>query len=173
MTGAAPAAVTGAGPSVDRGPIVGGLILAGIGLFLLFAQLVPQAGTWIPLLIGLIFLGAFIVRREYGLLVAGSIISGVGLGVVLSSDVAGELSGAVLMLSIAAGFLAIWVVASLLRLPGNHWWPFIPGGILAFIGAIQLADADVGGVLRWWPLLLIGIGALIVAGAMRRSRGHA
>jgi hypothetical protein len=155
---------------VDRGPIAGGIVLAAIGTFLLFAQLVDDAGLWIPLLLGLIFLGAFVIRREYGFLVAGSIISGVGLGVILADRVPGELSGAILMLSIAAGFLAIWAISALLRLPENHWWPFIPGGILAIVGVVQLADADVFGALRWWPLILIVVGALIVANAVRRPR---
>jgi hypothetical protein len=157
-------------PAVDRGPVAAGAILASIGVFLLFGQLVTNAGLWIPLLLGLIFLGAFILRREYGFLVAGSIISGVGLGVILVDRVPGELSGAVLLLSVAAGFLAIWVVSALLRLPENHWWPLIPGGIVAVIGTIQLADADVFGALRWWPLVLIAAGALIVVNASRRSR---
>ena len=150
--------------------MAGGLFVIGLGLFLLFTQQVPDAGAWIPFFIGLIFLGAFVARREYGFLVAGSIISGVGVGVVLATAAPGELSGAVTMLSIAAGFLGIWVIGTLMQLPENHWWPFIPGGILAVVGAIQLADADVDGILRWWPIVLIGIGALIVGNAA--LRGH-
>ena len=157
-------------PGVDRGPVAGGLLLAGLGAFLLFAQLVPDAGTWIPLFIGLIFLGAFAVRREYGLLVAGSIISGAGLGVVLQDARPGELSGAVMLLSVAAGFVAIWSISALLRLPENHWWPLIPGGIVALLGAMQLAEANAFGVMRWWPLALIIVGILLIGRAMSRSR---
>jgi hypothetical protein len=149
MKGNEPGPAPAAGRYAERRPIVGGLIVLGIGLFLLFGQHVPDAGQWIPLFIGLIFLGAFVVRREYGFLVAGSILSGVGAGIVLAGAAANALSGAVFMLSMAAGFVSIWVVATLLRIPGNHWWPFIPGGILALVGVIQLADADVDEVLRW------------------------
>lgn len=152
---------------VDRGPIAGGFLVIGIGLFLLFAQTVPDAGLWIPLIIGLVFLAAFVARREFGFLVAGSIIAGVGAGIVLAQRAPGELSGAAMMLSMAAGFLAIWAISTALRLPEAHWWPFIPGGILAFIGVIQLTDA---GVLRWWPLILVAIGAIMIASTRRRSQ---
>ncbi len=153
--------------SVDHGPIAGGVVVVGIGVFLLFAQMVPDAGLWIPFIIGLVFLAAFVARREYGFLVAGSIIAGVGAGVVLAQRVPGEFAGAAMLLSMAAGFLAIWAISTLLRLPEAHWWPFIPGGILAFIGVVQLSDA---GVLRWWPIILVAIGAIIIANSVRRSQ---
>lgn len=75
-----------------------------------------------------------------------------------------------MVLSLAAGFVALWVVGSLLRLPHNHWWPLIPGGILALVGAVELAEADVEGVIRWWPLILIAAGVLIVGRAVVRQR---
>jgi hypothetical protein len=61
-------------------------------------------------------------------------------------------------------------VGTLLRLPGNHWWPFIPGGVLALVGASQLSEADVDSVLRWWPLIIVAIGLLIIARAWLGSR---
>jgi hypothetical protein len=70
-------------------------VVVGIGLFLPLGQVVSDAGQWIPLFIGLVFLAAFVVRREYGFLVAGSIITGVGAGVVLQDLAPGELSDAV------------------------------------------------------------------------------
>jgi hypothetical protein len=104
------------------------------------------------------------------LLVAGSIITGVGAGVVLQDVAPNDLSDAVTTLCIAAGFLSIWVVGTLLRLPGNHWWPFIPGGVLALVGASQVSEADVDGALRWWPLIIVAIGVLVIARAWLGSR---
>jgi hypothetical protein len=156
--------------SVDRGPIIGGFIVAGIGLFLLFGQIVSNVGQWIPLFVGLVFLAAFIARREYGFLVAGCIITGVGAGIVLAERASGDLSGAAMLLSIAAGFLAIWVVGAVLRLPENHWWPFIPGGILAIVGITQLADARGYGDLRLWPLIIVGLGVLLIGRALLDQR---
>jgi hypothetical protein len=154
----------------NRGPIIGGFIVAGIGLFLLFGQLVSNVGQWIPLFVGLIFLAAFVARREYGFLVPGCIIAGVGAGIVLAEAAPSDLSGATLLLSMAAGFLAIWVIGALLRLPENHWWPFIPGGILALVGAMQLADTRVGGGLRLWPLVIVALGVLIIGRTLLDQR---
>ena len=77
---------------------------------------------------------------------------------------------ATILLSIAAGFASIWVLGRLLRLPDNHPWPFIPAGIIALVAGVQLADADVDGVLRWWPLVIIALGALIIGTALLRRR---
>ena len=161
---------------------MGGIVIVGIGLFLLLGQLVPDIGRWIPLLVGLVFLAVFIVRREYGFLVPGCIVSGVGIGILLAGAVDDRWSGAVVLFSIAGGFIAIWLVSTLLRLgeqewprgmgreaAGAQWWPLIPGGILAIIGVIVLAeegfDSD---LLRWWPLLIIGAGLVVLVSALSR-----
>ena len=161
--------------------------MVGIGVFLLLAQLVPDIGRWIPLFIGLVFLAGFVARREYGLLVAGCIISGVGVGIVLANAVDEPWSGAVVLLSIAGGFIAIWLVSRLLRAAdkgwpsgasreaaGALWWPLIPGGILALVSIVVLAeegfDSD---VLRWWPVILIAVGVVVIVSALsRRGSGQ-
>jgi len=161
---------------------VAGVVIIGIGLFFLLAQYIPDIGRWIPLFIGLVFLAAFLPRREYGFLIPGCIISGVGVGVILSGVVDDRWSGAVTLLSIAGGFVAIWLVSVLLRRADRDWprgssrdagralwWPLIPGGILALVGLMVLAeegfDSDIG---RWWPLLLIGAGIVIFVSALSR-----
>jgi len=167
---------------------VAGVVIIGIGAFFLLAQLIPDIGRWIPLLIGLIFLAAFVPKREYGFLIPGCIISGVGVGVVLTGVVDDRWLGSVMLFSIAGGFIAIWVVSVLLRLVDKDWprgasrdaaqalwWPLIPGGILALIGVVVLTeegfDSD---LLRWWPLLIIGAGIVVLLSALsRRDDGQA
>jgi LiaI-LiaF-like transmembrane region len=165
---------------------VAGAIIISIGVFLLLGQLMPDVGRWIPLAIGLLFLLGFVGRREYGLLVAGCIISGVGVGVVLEGVVDAPWSGAIVVLSLAGGFIAIWVISTLLRLGEDQrlrpdgrpvaragWWPLIPGGILALVGLVALAeegfDSD---IVRWWPVLLIAAGVLVLwnSRSTRRTR---
>ena len=172
----------GADTRRDRGAIVAGVVIIGIGVFFLLGQVVPNIGRWIPLLIGLLFLAAFIARREYGFLIPGCIISGVGVGVLLSESVDEQWSGAVVLLSVAGGFIAIWLVSVLLRAGDREWprgasrdaaralwWPLIPGGILALVAVIVLAeegfDSD---LLRWWPVLLIAAGVVILLSALSR-----
>jgi hypothetical protein len=164
---------------------VAGLVIVGIGVFFLLAQFIPDIGRWIPLFIGLIFLAAFIPKREYGFLIPGCIVSGVGVGVVLAGILDDPWSGAAVLFSIAGGFIAIWVVSVLIRLGDKGWprgqsrdaaqalwWPLIPGGILVLIGLVVLAEDGIGGdVLRWWPLLIIGAGLVILVSALSRRGG--
>ncbi len=160
------------------------MVIISVGVFLLLAQLVPDIGRWIPLLIGLIFLAAFVPQREYGFLIPGCILTGVGVGVVLAGVVDNPWSGAAVLLSLAGGFIAIWVVSVLLRRVDRAWprgssrdaaralwWPLIPGGILALIGLIALAEDGLASwydVLRWWPLLIIGVGIVVLVSALVR-----
>ena len=154
----------------DRGAMVAGIVVVGIGVFLLLGQLVPDTGTWNPLIVGLVFLAAALFRREYGFLVPGGIISGVGVGVLLEPAFDEPWAGAILLFSIAAGFASIWVLGQLMRMPENHPWPLIPASIIALVAGVQLADADVDGVMRWWPLIIIAFGVVIIESALLRRR---
>ena len=163
------------------------MVVIGIGLFFLLAQFVPDIGRWIPLAVGVIFLAAFLPNREYGFLIPGCIVSGVGVGIVLEGVVDDPWSGAIVLLSLAGGFIAIWVVSMLIRATDKGWprgdsrdakdalwWPLIPGGILAFIGLVVLLDGFESDLLRWWPLLLIGAGVVVLISALsRRGNGRA
>jgi hypothetical protein len=147
---------------------VAGLVIAGIGLFFLAGQLEPDVGRFVTMIIGLALLAVFVITRQYGFLVPGSLITGVGIGVALGSAADGQEASGLMMLAIAGGFLGIWVIGSIYRLPQNHWWPLIPGGILTLIGLVQLSRADVTASLRMWPILLIIGGAFVLARAIGR-----
>jgi len=152
---------------------VGGAILIGIGLAFLVGQVIPDAGNYIVLAIGLTFLAAFAVTREYGFLVPGGIVTGVGAGVVIAGNTTGVEGGSLFMLAIGSGFVAIWVIGLAFHVRENHPWPLIPGLILSGIGAASLAGtryADIGRL--GWPIALIALGAiLLVRGWLRRPGG--
>ena len=139
-----------------------------MGLFFLAGQLEPDIGRVVTMFIGLALLAVFVITREYGFLVPGSILTGIGIGIVLDSAASGEVESGVMMLALAGGFLGIWVIGSIYRLPQNHWWPLIPGGILTLIGLVQITQTDVAGALRLWPILLIVLGAFLLAQAIHR-----
>jgi hypothetical protein len=53
------------------------------------------------------------------------------------------------------------------------WWPLIPGGILLLVALVVLAEEGIGAdLLRWWPLLLIGAGLVMVLGYLSRQRRY-
>jgi hypothetical protein len=147
---------------------VAGLVIAGMGLFFLAGELEPDIGRFVTLIIGLSLMAVFVLRREYGFLVPGSILTGVGIGIALEPAAVGDDDSGVMMLALAGGFLGIWVLGSLYRLRQNHWWPLIPGGILTLIGMVQVSRTDVNGALDLWPILLIVAGALVLGRTLTR-----
>ena len=168
----------------DPGGLIAGIVVLGIGLFFLLAQVVPDLGRWIVLLVSLPFLGAFVIKREYGFLIPGCIIAGVGVGVLLSGVVDDRWSGAVVLLSFAGGFIAIWLESVMLRADDKDWptgpsreaaqalwWPLIPGGILVLVAIIVLAEEGFeSDLLQWWPSLLIAAGLVIILANLSRRR---
>jgi len=158
--------------SSDRrnGPLIGGIVLVVIGVGLLVGQLVPDFGRYVVLVIGLGLLALFVVTRSYGALVGGSITTGVGVGVALTSIWTGELAAAAVLLSIGGGFLFIWLVTYLLRMPEHHFWPLIPGAIMATIGAALAIGGMAVSVIAYWPVVLIGLGIVLMIVAYTRRR---
>lgn len=145
---------------------IGGAVLILLGLFFLVARFVPTIVPYIVLLVGLGLLGLFAVTRAYGVLIPAGIVTGVGTGIVLAARTSGQASGAVFMLSLGAGFLAVWVLGVLFRVRENHWWPLIPGGILTLIGVALAGSGTAQALLEllgnWWPLILIVVGGWLV-----------
>src|SRR3972149_8468277 len=63
---------------------IGGLLLIRIGVVLLVGQWLPDVGRYAPLAIGLALTVIFIVTRNPGALIGGSIVTGIGAGIVLA-----------------------------------------------------------------------------------------
>lgn len=141
-----------------------GLILIAIGLGLYVIDRVEGIGPEaVMLIIGAAFLIAYFVRKNYGLLVPGCILLGIGIGNVgRGSFLAfGESS----FLGLGFGFIAIYVIARLYE-GKTQWWPLIPGGVM-LIMAIPRGHELVGYLWGHWQLLLVLIGVLILIGAFR------
>jgi hypothetical protein len=152
---------------------LGGAILIAVGLMLLAAQTMPEAGRWFVLGLGLVFLAAFLTTRHYGFLVPGGILTGLGAGIAATTWVTeGEASGALVVGGLALGFVLIWLVAEFMALAERHPWPLVPGVILGIV-AVGIA-ANQPDVERWMGL---GVGAVMVllGGVLilRRARGPA
>jgi hypothetical protein len=142
------------------------LVVLGLGLFAI--QLVGGMGDAAVLfLIGGLFVLAYFWRGVYGLLIPGCILLGLGLGRVgeQAGFAVGELEG----IGLGVGFLAIYLIDSIYR-ERTHWWPLIPGVILAGGGIVRLS-ADLQRVLAvGWPLLLVLAGLLLLSGGLNIGR---
>jgi hypothetical protein len=125
-------------------------------------------GGWIVTLIGLGFLGAFAYTRLYGYLIPGSIMTGLGLGIVASQAIAfaaDEGTGGAVVLGLGAGFLGIWAIGTLVHTAQHHWWPLIPGGILAAVGTALLIGGGAIEALDYWGVILVAIGLIVIVRA--------
>jgi hypothetical protein len=162
-----------------RDGLVGGLILVVIGLVALVGQFInfgsfPDLELLILPVIGVILLLWGIFAREAGPIIPGGIMSGIGLGIFLTSGplelASGDNGGGVFMLSFALGWVLITVLTAVFT-SETHWWALIPAAIMGLIGGTVL----VGGVFetiltllgKFWPLALIVLGVGILAQAMR------
>ena len=155
-----------------RSALVGGALLIAIGLLVLLAQNV-QAETlgllFLPALGGL-FLIAGIVGRQAGFIIPGGILTGIGLGVVFTQNPAliatDTTKGGVFFIGFALGWFLITVLSKLFTRE-TQWWALIPGAIMALIGGALMLGGTALNVLefvgRWWPLILVALGLVIIA----------
>lgn len=150
---------------IDRGMVLG-IVLILVGLVLYFEDWEWLDADWILVILGVVFLAVYLAKRRFGLLVAGSILAGLGAGQLLEDSLLRTVDAEAMGLAI--GFVAISAIA--LAVEGSRlWWPLVPGGILIVValpGAAGLVDF----LLANWPLLLVLAGVVLV---VRGWRSHA
>lgn len=137
-----------------------GVLLVGLGALWLLSRMGGGAleleGGMVLLTIGSVFYFFGLWRRIYGLIIPGSILTGLSVGVTFA-DVT---NGVSVLWGLALGFMAIYALgAGLFKLRSP--WPVIPAVILFAIGtivAVSSLPAFFGAAFVWLPLLLIGAG---------------
>lgn len=148
-----------------RSRIVSGITLIGIGLLLFWLTRVEDiADSVLFFVIGSLFLGAYLYSKNYGLLIPGCLLLGLGAGTLLENM---EQFDEPWQIGLGAGFVAIFVI-TLLYERRAHWWPLIPGGVL-LLSAFEFGDE----LMRFlfsggWPLVLVVIGVVILLGAFTK-----
>lgn len=163
-------------------PYILGIGFISVGLAIFLEQILKTG--WLVLVIlpigGAVFLVESTRAKKFGLLIAGSLIFGAGIGGFLyfSSAFPISLEQRIgwLIIAFSAGWALItagstWVV------PQRVWWPMIPGGILFFVGLcflitpLRLVDfvlfitVGVGIVLLIWGVFWRIFG-LIIPGSL-------
>jgi hypothetical protein len=161
-------------PADQRDTLTLGVILVAVGGGALALRVLPASGPAVVLAIGLGLLVAFAFLRRYAALVPGSIMTGLGAGIVASeaSWFPGADTGGIIVAGLGLGFLGIWLIGSLARLPENHPWPLIPGGILTTIGVALSLGGAYRDMLDFWPLALIAVGLLVLLRAVASREGE-
>jgi hypothetical protein len=155
-------------PSEKKSQVVAGLamIVLGLGLF----GLIRTDGSFGPIafiaLMGGGFLSAYFYTRNFGYLVPGCILLGIGIGSLWEDSMFAF--GDSVQIGLGCGFIAIYVIG-LLYGGRNQWWPLVPGGFLVVTGMPRNTP-----LFAWmafnWPLVFVLIGIVIVFSALRSTR---
>jgi hypothetical protein len=160
--------------------VITGVVVIALGLIMLIATVTESqlVGQMIVLLLGVTFLAWGVMVRHPAPLIPGCILSGLGVGILLSqwlsTSMSGQAQGGIVTLCMGLGFLLIMPAQQYFTRQGTHWWPLIPGGILSLTGfGLLLGDAGLT-MLTWmgrlWPLAVIGVGLALLYQAMRSQR---
>ena len=111
------------------------------------------------MVIGGLFMAAYLYQGAYGLLIPGCLLLGLGLGAIGKRVMPGAVDFDALGLGV--GFVGIYVIA-LASAGRSHWWPFIPGLALMIAG---LASGHTGFerlLAQGWPLILVLLGLVLL-----------
>jgi uncharacterized membrane protein len=154
------------------------LILIVVGLLALVPNIVtvPDIGPYVLPVIGVVVLAYGLFAWRYGATVAGSIMTGLGVGVLFTqtrNDLTGNVEGGIIVLCLAAGFIGVALMNVLFERKA-FWWPLIPGVILGVVGALLTIDSrDSINLLeqigRYWPILLMLLGVWML---LRHDEGQ-
>lgn len=155
--------------SRQSGRLVAGLILIGAGILVAIGNLNILSGALFLGALAAIFLTAGLVTSRFGLLIPGSILSSLAVGVALVEGPFAHFQepfrGGIFMLAFASGFLLITLFSAFFQTRRGILWGFlIPAVGLALMGTLMVA----GGLhLIWlanyiWPAVLILIGAVLI-----------
>jgi len=152
--------------SVNRARLIPGLVLIFLGIAFLLMQYVEFGPGLFLVFLGLIFLIPYALTRAYGLLIPGCILAGIGVGLMFDRP---PLNTAVTVpIGLGLGFIAIFV-AQLVFTRESHWWSLIPGGLLVLAGIADGIPQAQTLIEKGWPLILVLIGLLIMAGQFWRT----
>lgn len=143
--------------AVGRSVVGTVLVVLGVGIFI--EQVSGTNLNFLPLLIGSALIAGWAQTRCRGLLIAGSIVAGAGLGALLRPAVGPVFEDAVMNLSLASGFASIYLLSD----PKPNW-PLIASTVLVVLAALDLGD-----VSRVIPTSVVELGlptVVILAGVV-------
>ncbi|MTI70283.1 MAG: hypothetical protein FH751_08535 [Firmicutes bacterium] len=139
------------------------LILAGIFIFLENTNIVPNE-TYIVVL-GIAFLIGYYNKKKTGYLIAGLILTGIGLSQVLDRMVYNlDLSGLLVFIGLGAAFLIVYFTK------GKEGFVY-PGCILPAIGIHSFLEDLIIGDIGWLFFFLISISFYAIYLLIHRNKG--
>lgn len=171
-------------PYGRRRSITPGVVLVGAGVVCLFWVLLSPTGAVPLLILGGVLTGIALRNGTRGLLVPGSLMLGLAVGVIaaaLLGHISGAYGAAATLGGLGAGFLALPMLDRI-RQPYStaFGWTRLPGAILlglaalfALLGTLSVAARTLGLAFHFWPVLLIAGGLWFVYRHRRRQTQRA
>ena len=145
------------------------LVLVGIGLLIQAALPIDtiSAGTVLLFALGIALIAGWLFGGSWLAAIPGTLLVALGVARLISELNIYNGSGTT-ALSLAAGFLVIWVIG--LARERRSRWPLVVAAILGLIGGIQvfgnLQNIPELGVV--WPVVIIAVGVLLLISSRRR-----
>ena len=145
--------------------VIPGLTLLSLAVIIFLDTVAPSVGNLVNGSIFLASLGlSFILillvtrGRQWWAMIPGGVLVTLACIALVSPFVDGELTGAILMLGIAATFAIVYFIAS----PGIRTrWALYPALILGIIGVLLLASASILANFIW-PIVFIALGIYVI-----------
>jgi hypothetical protein len=151
---------------------IAGTMLVVAGLFILGNRLFPDLLPVMPLIVGLLFLALFFLTRSAASAVVGSVLVGVGIGVLVVKGSDPDVGTGGFLISLAGGFFLAWILGLMFAIRSLRWWPLVPGFVLLALGAIvtsgHMGQDVINAAADWWPVLLVLMGVFL----LYRARSH-
>ncbi len=162
----------------NKSSIVLAAILIVVGAFLLVTRVFPVdfdifKGPFIVMGVGVIFLVAAILTRNGALAIPGSIIGGIG-GILYYQELTGNWSSWSYAWTLIPGFVGVGILLS--GLIARDHARFDSGGLvliaLSAIGFLIFGGAFGLGweISQYWPVLLIGVGVIVLISALFQKK---
>jgi hypothetical protein len=164
---------SGASSGFNKRRVLGLVLLLIAGWALLDRYTDFNAQLAVPLLLGIVFTGWSIIAREWGLLVPGGILTGLGAGMLLrgSSDLSRATNSGAFLLCFAGGWLLITLLSATV-FKRRVLWPLIPALVLCLLAGAQVAGTGYREGVRlaheYWPWALLGPAAWLIFAGPRR-----
>lgn len=168
-----PSSSGGTGTGLNKRRVLGLMLLLISAWALLDRYTSFDAQLAVPLLLGVVFTGWSIVAREWGLLVPGGILCGLGAGMLVrgSADLSRATGSGAFLLCFAGGWLAITLLSAT-AFKRRVLWPLIPAAILCLLAGAQVAGTGYREGVRlaqeYWPWALLGPAAWLLLAGPRR-----
>jgi hypothetical protein len=149
----------------------GGIALILIGAGLLLNQWL-DIGSYLVLLIGAGFLVWGVLSRQGGLIIPGGVLTGIGLGILVTEgpwSIPVANPNGLFLICFALGWFLITLLTGLFTCR-TQWWPIIPGGIMAILGAAAWLRAaprvwqEYSGWIASFLLILLGVYLIVRRG---------